>query len=202
MDIEIIAGLGNPGRKYEATRHNLGFRVVESLFDSAGCSGLAEWKTSDDLQVAEVAIAGERRFLLKPQSFMNRSGEPLASFLRYRNIAVHKLVVVHDELDLPLGALRIKRGGGDGGHNGIRSVTQQLGTNDFVRVRLGIGRPVPMGAQGQGPAPEVSDWVLGKFSGEESTIADKLVERGAVAVEELLRGSLESAQRLYNTGSL
>ncbi len=137
-DRQLVVGLGNPGARYAATRHNAGFLVVELLAERVGGRFKAHKGRCD---VVETRIAGTPVVLVKPKSYMNESGGPIVSISRFYKVPVEQITIVHDDLDLPFGTLRIKRGGGDGGHNGLRSATSALGSKDYARVRLGIGRP-------------------------------------------------------------
>ena len=183
----LVVGLGNPGPRYAATRHNAGFLVVELLADRVGGRFKAHKGRAD---VLEGRLAGVPVVLAQPRSFMNESGGPVVSVARFFKIPVERIVVVHDELDLPYGALRLKRGGGDGGHNGLRSTTASLGSREYLRVRFGIGRPPGR----QDPA----DYVLREFAGAERKDLAFHVDRAADAVEALLAGGLEAAQNTYN----
>ncbi|MDT4920036.1 MAG: peptidyl-tRNA hydrolase, family, partial [Pseudonocardiales bacterium] len=137
----LVVGLGNPGPRYAATRHNAGFLVVDLLADRIGGRFKAHKSSSGRADVLEGRLAGVPVVLAKPRSYMNESGGPVVSVARFFKIPLERIVVVHDELDLPFGALRLKLGGGDGGHNGLRSVSAALGAKDYLRVRFGIGRP-------------------------------------------------------------
>lgn len=148
----LIVGLGNPGKEYEKTRHNLGFRVVEGL-------GEVTWKKSGKALEASLTINGQKVILLKPQTFMNLSGEAVGERVRFFKIDPSQLLIVHDELDFSLGKIKLAFGGGAGGHNGVSSVITHLGTNDFYRLRLGIGKPTKLF--------DVSDYVLSPFFKEE-----------------------------------
>ena len=185
-DRHLVVGLGNPGPRYAGNRHNAGFLVVDLLADRLGATFKAHKGGAD---VASGQLAGVPVALVKPRSFMNESGRPVASVARFYKVPLERLAVVHDELDLPFGALRLKRGGGDGGHNGLRSISAALG-KDYVRVRFGIGRPPGR----QDPA----DFVLRDFGTAERKELDYLVDRCADAVEMLLRDGLEAAQNTYN----
>src|SRR6478672_11047046 len=134
----LVVGLGNPGPKYAATRHNAGFMVVDLLAERLGGKFKAHKGRAD---VVEGRLAGQPVVLAKPKAYMNESGGPVVSIARFYKVPIERIVVVHDELDLPYGSLRLKRGGGDGGHNGLRSTTSALGSKDYARVRVGIGRP-------------------------------------------------------------
>jgi len=184
----LVVGLGNPGPRYAATRHNAGFFVLDLLADRVG-GRFKPHKSRTDL--LEGRLAGVPVVLAKPQSFMNESGGPVVNAARFYKIPVERVVVVHDELDLPYGGLRVKRGGGDGGHNGLRSATASLGSNEYARVRFGIGRPPGR----QDPA----DFVLREFAAAERKELDFFVDRAADAVESLLANGLEATQNAFNT---
>ncbi|MGE3287569.1 MAG: aminoacyl-tRNA hydrolase [Pseudonocardia sp.] len=184
----LVVGLGNPGPDYAATRHNIGFRVVELLAARAGGGRFAKHRTNAD--VLEGRLGGRRVVLAKPRTYMNLSGGPVAGLLRYYSVPVEELVVVHDELDLGFGVIRLKRGGGEGGHNGLRSVSRSIGTRDYLRVRFGIGRPPGR----QDPA----DYVLRRFSAVESKDLDLGIDLAADATEALLADGLEAAQNRFH----
>ena len=182
----LAAGLGNPGREYARTRHNVGFMVCDELARRHGAS--FREKFSGDL--AEMRIDGRRTALLKPQTFMNESGRSVGAAVRFFKLAPERLLVLHDEVDLDPGRLQVRLGGGLAGHNGLRSVAQHLKTQEFMRLRIGVGRP------GRGDARPVADFVLAPF--DELTDVDGLVARAADAVEALLREGLEEAQNRFN----
>jgi PTH1 family peptidyl-tRNA hydrolase len=186
-DRQLVVGLGNPGPRYAATRHNAGFLVVEVLTERVGARFKAHKGRCD---VVETRIAGTPVVLVKPKSYMNESGGPIVSISRFYKVPVEQITIVHDDLDLPFGTLRIKRGGGDGGHNGLRSATSALGSKDYARVRFGIGRPPGR----QDPA----DYVLREFAAGERKEVPFLVDRAADAVEALLAEGLEAAQNQFN----
>lgn len=186
--LKLVVGLGNPGPDYRATRHNAGFRVVE-------CLGAihqvrfqpGRWKALE----ASVNLPGVGKVvLLMPQTYMNESGRSVAPLARFYKLAPEDVVVIHDDLDLAPGAVRLKQGGGDGGHNGIKSIVAEWGEREFFRVRLGIGRP-PKGAN-------VTNYVLGRPSDAQWKQIEGGVERAAEATEALLRDGLEAAQQLFN----
>lgn len=187
----LVVGLGNPGPEYEATRHNVGFRVVELLAARAGGGRFSKHRTNAD--VLEGRLAGRRVVLAKPRTYMNLSGGPVAGLAHYFSVPVADVVVLHDELDLDFGVVRLKRGGGEGGHNGLRSVSRSTGTRDYLRVRVGIGRPPGR----QDPA----DFVLKDFSATERKELDLLVAEAADATEELLALGLEAAQNVVHPRS-
>jgi PTH1 family peptidyl-tRNA hydrolase len=186
-ELGLVVGLGNPGPKYAGTRHNVGFAVVERLAARAGERFKAHRGLAD---VAAGRLAGSRVVLAKPRSYMNVSGGPVASVLRYYGVPVEALIVVHDDLDLGLGTVRLKRGGGEGGHNGLRSISQSIGTRDYLRARFGIGRPPGR--------MDPADYVLRRFSAAERTEVDLAVELCADAVEALLADGLEPTQNRFH----
>ena len=184
----LVVGLGNPGTEYAETRHNVGVRVAEVLAARAGGGRFSKHKANAD--VLEGRLAGRPTVLAVPRTYMNVSGGPVAGLLRYYGVAPADLVVVHDDLDLGFGVVRLKRGGGEGGHNGLRSVSASIGTKDYLRVRFGIGRPPGR----QDPA----DFVLRRFSGAERKDLDFAVDLAADAVEALLTDGLEPAQNRFH----
>jgi len=182
-DIAVIVGLGNPGPGYAGNRHNAGFMVVDELARRVGGRFTAH-KTGAD--VLEARLAGRRVVLAKPRSFMNISGPAVAATARYFKIPPTDVVVVHDDLDLEYGVLRLKRGGGEGGHNGLRSISACLGSKEYLRVRFGIGRPPGR--------MDPADYVLRDFSVIQRRELDLLVDRCADAVEQLLAQGLAATQ--------
>ena len=182
----LVVGLGNPGRRHERDRHNVGFMVVDELARRHG----GTFKAKFSGRIAEVRLEGRRLALLEPDTYMNESGrsvQPAAAF--YKTPLAH-LLVVHDEVDLELGRLQARLGGGLAGHNGLRSIAGRLGSPEFLRLRVGVGRP------GRGDPRAVADFVLAPFAPEED--AESLVGRSADAVESLSRLGLEESQRLFN----
>jgi PTH1 family peptidyl-tRNA hydrolase len=182
----LIAGLGNPGREYEQTRHNLGWLVVDELARRHGGS----FRSKFSGQLSEERIGEKKVALLKPETYMNESGRSIAAAARFFKVDPGALLVVHDDVDLEPERLQARLGGGLAGHNGLRSIAQALGTNDFLRLRIGVGRP------GRGDRRSVSDHVLSKFDPE--TDVDALVARATDAVETIAVEGLEEAQRRYN----
>jgi PTH1 family peptidyl-tRNA hydrolase len=189
-DRQLVVGLGNPGPRYAATRHNAGFFVLDLLAERMGGPFKAHKAHAD---VLEGRLAGQPVVLAKPKSFMNESGGPVVGLARFYKIPVESVIVVHDELDLPFETLRLKRGGGEGGHNGLRSIATSFSSKEFARVRFGIGRPPGR----QDPA----DYVLREFSPSERKQLPFLVDRAADAVEAILVGGLEAAQNEFNGAS-
>jgi PTH1 family peptidyl-tRNA hydrolase len=183
----LVAGLGNPGQEYAATRHNVGFAVLDRL---AAVAAVRFRPGAFQSQVAWMDTPEGRALLLKPQSFMNRSGQPVAAWLATLELSLNRLVVLHDDLDLPLGALRVVRGAGAGGHKGVASIQEALGSQAFLRIRVGIGRP-PEGV-------EARDRVLAAFRPDELPAATDMVERAAAAVRTLLGEGPTAAMNRYN----
>ena len=184
----LVVGLGNPGPDYAGTRHNVGFLVVEEL--AARNRGRFAKHKRAHAQVAEERVQGHRAVLAKPSSYMNESGGPVKGLLDFYKVPIDRLVVVHDELDIPFAALRLKLGGGDNGHNGLRSIRRSTGSGEFYRVRVGIGRPPGR----QDPA----DFVLKPWASVERSELPLLVSDAADAVELLLHEGLERAQNRYH----
>jgi len=182
----LVVGLGNPGREYARNRHNVGHLVVDELAHRHGGS----WRGKFSGQLAEVRIDGHKVALLKPETYMNESGRSVRAAKDFFELEPRAVLVVHDESDLELGRLQARLGGGLAGHNGLRSVAQQLGTPEFLRLRVGIGRP------GRGDRRPLADYVLSDFDPHED--AATIVARAADAVETLGDEGLEAAQRAYN----
>jgi PTH1 family peptidyl-tRNA hydrolase len=182
----LVAGLGNPGREYARTRHNVGFLVCDELARRHGAS----FRSKFSAELAEHRLEGTRVALLKPQTFMNESGRSVGPAVRFFKTEPEDLLVVHDEVDLEPGRLQARRGGGLAGHNGLRSIAQHLGTSEFLRLRVGVGRPE------RGDPRPVADFVLSPF-GDEVDV-DALVARAADAVEVVVRDGLEAAQGWFN----
>lgn len=183
----IIVGLSNPGPDYEGTRHNIGWDVIAELATRAlpmPASFSAHKKTNCD--IAQTRLDGRAVVLARPRGYMNLSGGPVVSVAKYFSVAPTEVIVVHDEIDIDFGQVRLKRGGGEGGHNGLRSVSSSLGTRDYLRVRAGVGRPPGRMA--------VADYVLKRFSKLEQPNVPFLVQDAADAVELLLKHGLETAQ--------
>ena len=182
----LAAGLGNPGREYERTRHNVGWMVMDELARRLGGSFRAKFSG----RLAEVRLEGRRLALLKPETYMNESGRSVSAALRFFKAEAAELLVVHDDVDLEPGRLQARLGGGLAGHNGLRSIAQGVGTQEFLRLRIGVGRP------GRGDPRPVSDFVLSEF--EPEVDVPGLVDRSADAVEVIVREGLEAAQARYN----
>jgi peptidyl-tRNA hydrolase, PTH1 family len=182
----LVAGLGNPGREYERTRHNVGWLVLDELARRHGGS----WRSKFSGSLAEIRLDDARLALLKPETYMNESGRSVAAAARFFKVPAESLLVAHDDVDLEPGRLQARRGGGLAGHNGLRSLAQHLGTQDFLRLRIGVGRP------GRGDPRPVKDWVLSPFAPEDDV--DALLTRAADGVETIVRDGLEAAQQRFN----
>jgi peptidyl-tRNA hydrolase, PTH1 family len=182
----LVAGLGNPGREYERTRHNAGWLVLDELARRHGGS----WRSKFSGSLSEVRLEDSKVALLKPETYMNESGRSLGAAARFFKVSPEKVLVVHDDVDLETGRLQARAGGGLAGHNGLRSLAQHLGSQDFLRLRIGVGRP------GRGDRRSVADWVLSPFAPEDD--AEALVSRSADAVEAIVAEGLEAAQQRFN----
>ena len=184
----LVVGLGNPGPEYSGNRHNVGFGIVDALAARMGGRFKSHKARAD---VIEGRLAGQRVVLAKPRSYMNESGGPVSALRDFFKVPLDHLVVVHDELDLPFTGLRLKLGGGDNGHNGLKSLRRSLGSGDFNRVRFGIGRPPGR--------MDAAAFVLRDFSAAERKELDVLVEHAADAIEALVVDGMEKAQNTFNT---
>ncbi len=185
----LVAGLGNPGREYAANRHNVGFMVCDELARRHGGS----WRGKFSGELADVRIDGRRVVLLKPQTYMNESGRAVGPAVRFFKVSPEQLLVVHDEVDLEAGRLQARLGGGLAGHNGLKSVAQALGTQEFLRLRVGVGRPE------RGDRRSLADYVLSDFPPELDV--DGLVARAADAAEAAALAGLEDAQQRFHERS-
>jgi len=182
----LVVGLGNPGREHERDRHNVGWMVADELARRMD----GRWRAKFSGQLAEVRLDALRLALLKPETFMNDSGRSVAAATRFFKVEPGSLLVVHDDVDLEPGRLQARAGGGLAGHNGLRSLAQSLGTQEFLRLRIGVGRP------GRGDPRSVADYVLSPFELDEDVGA--LVSRAADAVETVAREGVEAAQQRFN----
>jgi PTH1 family peptidyl-tRNA hydrolase len=190
-DLHLVVGLGNPGPAYRGNRHNVGFMVVDLLADRVGARFKAHKGRADVVEGRLGPLPGQRVVLARPKSYMNESGGPVASLRNFYTVPVEGIGVVHDELDLPYGALRVKLGGGDNGHNGLRSITRSLGSREYLRVRVGIGRPPGR--------MDPADYVLRDFAAAERKDLDLELDRAADAVEVLVRDGLEATQNRFHS---
>lgn len=185
MTRRLIAGLGNPGSDYRGTRHNIGFMVIERLAERYGIR-LGQEKF--DSQFANDRVARQPVLLLEPQTYVNKSGEAVGEAVQFYDLETDRTIVVHDDVDLAFGQLRVKRGGGHGGHNGVRDIADAIGRG-FVRLRLGVGRP---------EYGSVRDHVLGTFSHDEEALLEELLDVACDALETLLEDGADEAQNQYN----
>ncbi len=183
----LIVGLGNPGKKYEKTRHNVGFRVADLLAERWK---LDHFDTAFQGELVKGSVSGEKILLLKPQTYMNISGASVAACASFYKIPASRIWVLHDDLDLPLGRLRLREGGSSGGHNGVGSIIERLGTPDFIRFRLGIGRPST-------PLP-IEDYVVQPFNPDEREAVNEMIFRAADGVEASLKDGPQKAMNVYN----
>ena len=183
IDLKLIVGLGNPGSEYTETRHNAGFWFIEELAAANGAQFRSEKKFHGE--VAKINIAGRDIWLLKPQTFMNRSGQAIKSLASFYRIEAENILVAHDELDLEVGVIKLKMGGGHGGHNGLRDTIAHLGTKEFHRLRIGIGHP--------GSKNQVVDYVLHRPSQDERVGIDNSISDAQAAMPLLAEGAMEKA---------
>lgn len=180
-----IVGLGNPGRRYAGTRHNIGFMVLEEICRRIG----AELIEKTDYKVARGSIEGERALLMEPLTFMNLSGGAVREVFRNNPVETSHLIVIHDDIDLPTGRLRVRAGGSSGGHRGVESIIQSIGTKDFVRVRIGVGRDADR---------DVKDFVLSGFKPDERELVGEAVHDACDAVSAIIKSGLSSAMNRFN----
>ena len=186
--MKIIAGLGNPGAEYARTRHNVGFMLVDALADKLGAGG--EWRLKQDAMIAETRIGMEKVILMKPMTYMNESGRAVGPLLSWYKLTSSDLIVMHDDIDIPVGTVRIRKKGSAGGHNGMKSVLYHVGDENFARVRIGIGRPKENWT--------VINHVLSTFSDEEKIEIDKEIEYLVPAVECIVTDGIDLAMNRYN----
>lgn len=186
--MKLVVGLGNPGQEYSETRHNIGFMVIDAL---AGQWKVENWREECKAQVAKAFVEGRPTLLVKPLTYMNLSGEAVAMLLRWYKAEIKDLMVVFDDMDLPAGRARIRKCGGSGGHRGMESIIANLGTEDFTRIRVGIGRP-KIGWS-------VVDHVLSRFDREEQLSMKKVIDNVIPAIEACVCQDVDKAMNLYNT---
>ena len=184
----LIIGLGNPGREYKDSRHNVGFMLIDRLAVRLDARGM---KLQSKALITSALHEGRKLMLAKPQTYMNLSGQSVQGLLHFYKIPIEQLIVAHDDLDIPFGDIKLKIGGGEGGHNGLRDTTKALGTKDYVRVRVGVGRPPGR--------MEAADYVLRDFTAAERKDLGWLVDAAADAVELVVTEGLEKAQLKYHT---
>ncbi len=185
--MKLIAGLGNPGRAYAATRHNIGFMVIDQL---ASAFGIGMDRKKFSARFGRGTIEGHGVILAKPLAYMNRSGMPLSQLARYFKISCRELIVIHDDMDIAFGRLKIKQKGGSGGHKGIRSLTEAFGDDGFTRVRVGVGRPAPH--------RDAADYVLAAFSPDERQALDEVIAQAREAVVTILCEGTQVAMNRFN----
>lgn len=185
--MKIIVGLGNPGNEYAKTRHNVGFMLVDALAEHLNIN---LWKEKFNAQIAETRIGTERVLLVKPQTYMNNSGEAVGPLMRWYKVEPEDIIVAHDDMDIPAGAIRIRKKGSSGGHNGIKSLIAHIGSENFARVRMGVGRPLP--------GWTVVNHVLAPFPAEDKVEVDKAIAYLIPAVECIVKESLDLAMNKYN----
>lgn len=183
----LVVGLGNPGREYRTSRHNIGFMLLDRLAERLGCTFS---RVESRALVAKGDYLENRLILVKPQTYMNLSGQAASSLLRFYKIPLEQLLVIYDEVDLPLGILRLRPGGGSAGHKGMQSIMDKLGTQEFPRLRIGINRPPGR--------KEAADYVLQDFSKDEAQLLPELLDRAIEAVLTFVRGGITDAMNLYN----
>jgi PTH1 family peptidyl-tRNA hydrolase len=200
----LLVGLGNPGEQYRSTRHNAGFLVLDELYRKRCARGggrspaLPSWKSKFEGSLAVLQDRDRKIVLLKPETYMNLSGNSVQPASRFYRIPPERICVVHDDMDFDLGVCRFRQGGGDGGHNGLKSVTERLSTREYLRLRFGIGRPkIPEKADIRGNF--VHSWVLGAFSGDEEPVLKGALEGAVRSLDHLLRDGFERAQNRTNT---
>jgi peptidyl-tRNA hydrolase, PTH1 family len=185
MAITVVAGLGNPGPQYSNTRHNFGFLLADRL------AGRVSWRSGPGIDYCRARVGANDVWLVKPLQFMNRSGDPLQRFMAFHKVPIEGLAVLHDDLDVSRGLIRLKHGGGDGGHNGLKSITSALGSGEYFRVRLGIGRPPEVTPGYRIP---VVDWVLGRFDAIENNDVERVLSAAPGIVQILVESGLAAAQ--------
>ena len=185
--MKIIVGLGNPGNEYAKTRHNVGFMLIDTLADNLN---ITLWKDKFNAQIAEGRIGTEKILLVKPQTYMNNSGEAVGPLMRWYKLEPEDIIVAHDDMDIPAGTVRIRKKGSSGGHNGIKSLIAHLGSENFARIRLGIGRPLP--------GWSVVKHVLAPFPAEDRIEVDKAIDYLIPAVKCIITDGLDIAMNKYN----
>lgn len=192
--MKLIVGLGNPGPKYALNRHNIGFMALDALAQAAGVSE-NQWKSENKAHTLKLRIDGEAFLLAKPQTYMNLSGESVAPIMKYYDIHLDDLLVIHDEVDLPFGKIKFQRRRSPGGNNGIKSIHHLLGTDDYVRMRIGVDRP-------PNPKMNMADWVLQNFSNEEMKWMPDYLEMINDGVESFITKGFEKSATAFNSRQL
>jgi PTH1 family peptidyl-tRNA hydrolase len=195
--IKLIVGLGNPGEKYAKTRHNLGFEVVDNLAKKLNAENF-NLEKKFHAEISKVTIDGEVVTLMKPQTFMNLSGKSVQLFAQYFKVKVDEILIIHDELDLLLGKMKVRQGGSAAGNHGIESIMETLGREDFVRLRLGIGVDKTLAGEHKEVNFKAEEFVISNFEAKEKSKVKSMIKRAAMAVEILLKDGLEKAQNQFN----
>ena len=183
--MKLVVGLGNPGKQYEATKHNIGFMVIDAIADSVSHT---PWREEQKAEVCSINVAGEKVLLVKPQTFMNASGESVGPLMRYYKIDPSDVYCIYDDMDLPVGKLRIRPNGSSGGHNGIKSIIQNLGGDKFPRVKVGVGQP----------KDNLVNHVLGKFSKEDREHIEKVIPVVSDAIVEIVKNDAKESMNKFN----
>lgn len=184
----IIAGLGNPGKEYETTRHNIGFETIDYLSDKYN---VRVNKLKFKSLYGETNIGGEKVFLVKPQTFMNLSGEAIREFSAFYKVPAENIIIINDDISLAVGKMRIRRKGSAGGHNGLKSIIYQLNTDNFPRIKIGVGAP-------ENKDYDLANYVLGRFSKEEISVLEDIIIKASEAIEEIIKRGIDSAMNKYN----
>ena len=184
----LVVGLGNPGKQYDMTRHNIGFHTIDYIADEYR---VKVNKLKYKALYGECSIGGEKVLLIKPQTYMNLSGESLIDFVKFFKVPVENVLVINDDISLDTGKLRIRAKGSAGGHNGLKSIIYQLGSEEFVRLKIGVGAP-------EHKDYELADYVLGRFTKDEIPILEETIIKCKKAVEEIIKNGVESAMSRYN----
>ncbi len=184
--MKIVVGLGNPGKEYKNTRHNVGYMVLEEL---ARRHSVDRQESKFDAIIGHISIKGEKVLLVKPLTYMNLSGRSVQPLVHWYKLELSDLMVVYDDMDLSVGTIRMRPVGGSGGHNGIKSIIERLGTTEFARTRIGIGRPVDR---------EAVNWVLGRFAGSEAEQIEQTIKQAADAMEKWVSAGISEAMNAYN----
>lgn len=185
--MKVIVGLGNPGSEYEKTRHNVGFMVVDKFAEQ---HEIELWKNKFDALIAECYIGEEKVLVVKPLTFMNLSGKAVGQIMNWYKLNVEDLIVIHDDMDIPAGTARLRMKGGSGGHNGIKSILENVGSEDFARMRVGIGRPLP--------GWSVVDHVLAKFPDDDKQLVDEIIVKLVPALDCFVKNGIQLAMNRYN----
>ena len=186
--MKIIVGLGNPGNEYAKTRHNVGFMLVDALAEHLNIN---LWKDKFNAQIAEGRIGTEKILLVKPQTYMNNSGEAVGPLMRWYKVTPEDIIVAHDDMDIPAGTIRIRKKGSSGGHNGIKSLIAHLGSENFPRVKVGVGTK-------PNPEYDLAAWVLGRFPKEQEADLKSALEHATAAVRLIVSGKIDEAMNKYN----